>query len=127
MFWKVIVSVAFVAVLLTPGKALAAQYPPTTNGGTTTTKVGGTTTTKVGGTTTTKVGGTTTTTKVGGTTTTVKKVVKTVPPKPIVKARSGKLARTGAGDLATAVRIGVVLMVTGFVLYLAGRYRRARA
>ena len=109
MFWKVIVSVAFVVVLLTPGKALAAQYPPTTNGGTTTTKVGATTTTR----------------KVGATTT-VKKVVKTVPPKPIVKARTGKLARTGAGDLATAVRIGVVLMVTGFVLYLAGRYRRAR-
>ena len=103
MFWKIIISVALF-VMLTSGPALAVQYPPQPT------------------TTTTRIGSTTTTQKVAATTT-VKKVI-TSPPKKVVQAKRGNLARTGADNIAMAVRIGVVLMVAGFVLYLAGRYRR---
>jgi uncharacterized surface anchored protein len=37
----------------------------------------------------------------------------------------GRLPRTGADTIALLVRIGVVLLVAGFVLHLAGRNRRA--
>lgn len=123
MFRKLIVSVALL-VLLTPGVALAAQYPPTTSPPPTTS------TTQPGGTTsTTQPGGTTPTTQPGGTTTTSTVLVgpnepnggqpQTRPP------GGGALPRTGADTIALLVRIGVVLLVAGFVLYLAGRNRRA--
>ena len=133
MFWKVIVSAVLVVMLAPVGKAVAAQYPPestttTRPGSTTTTQPGSTTTTQPGSTTTTQPGSTTTTTQPGIAVATIKPGTKTT--KVIVagnrkKPKSGgKLARTG-GDLATAVRVAVVLMVLGFLFYLSGRYRRA--
>lgn len=98
MFWKVIAT-AGLLVMLMPGKALAVQYPPES---------------------------TTTTTNVVPTTLT--SVVLTVPPKKVTTAQNkprGALAKTGADSVATAVRVGVVLVVAGFVIYLAGRNRRA--
>ncbi len=59
-------------------------------------------------------------------TTTIVRVVKTVPPKVVPQAKAkGLLARTGATNVAIALRIGVVLVVAGFLLYLFGRNRRA--
>ncbi len=41
------------------------------------------------------------------------------------QSASGRLPRTGADNIAAAVRIGVVLLVLGFLVYLVGRNRRA--
>lgn len=59
-------------------------------------------------------------------TTTVRPVVKTVPPKVVPQGKAGGLlAKTGASNVAIALRIGVILVVFGFLLYLFGRNRRA--
>ncbi|CAA9244365.1 MAG: hypothetical protein AVDCRST_MAG76-1946 [uncultured Acidimicrobiales bacterium] len=122
MFRKVIVSAVLVVMLAPVGAALAVQYPPES---TTTTEPGN-------GTTTTEPGNGTTTTEprvTASTTDPDKKVVvagKPKAPRPKATRPSGLLARTG-GDLATVVRLAVVLMVLGFLFYLSGRYRRAAA
>lgn len=86
---------AVLLVMLMPGRANAVQYPPTSQ---------------------------------PTTTATVRPVVKTVQPKVVRQAKGkagGVLARTGASNVTIALRIGVVLVVSGFLLYLFGRNRRA--
>jgi len=116
MFRKVIVVVALL-VVLTPGDAFAVQYPPTT-----------TPTTSPPTTCPECPPPTTPTTQPGGTTTTSTVLVGPDEPnggQPRTRPPDGALPRTGADTIALLVRIGVVLLVAGFVLYLAGRNRRA--
>ena len=126
MFRKVIVSAVLVVMLAPVGAALAVQYPPKST--TTTEPDNGTTTTEPGnGTTTTQAANGTTTTQpmiAASTTKPDKKIV--VAGKPKAPRPRGVLARTG-GELATVVRLAVVLMVLGFLFFLSGRYRRAAA
>lgn len=100
MFWKVIVSAVFL-VVLTPGAALAVQYPPQSSTVAPTSVVP-----------TTRVLVTSSKSRVNQ-------------PQPKRQAATGVLAKTGVGDLTTPVRAAVVLMVAGFVLYLFGRNRRS--
>lgn len=109
MAWKMIVSAALLVVVLMAGTAQAQQYPPES----TTTSIS-VLPTSVVQTTTTRATSTTRQTNVN-----------------VSDNRNdgaqvaGRLARTGGGNVATAVRVGVLLMVAGFVIYLVGRRRRA--
>ncbi len=101
MSWKVILMViasAALSVMLTQGAA-AVQYPPVS---TVPSSVLPTSLVAV---------------------TTTRPAPRITVPDPDPPRVGGNLARTGAG-IATPLRIGVVLMAAGFVLYLVGRNRR---
>ena len=96
MLRKIIVSTAVFFMLSTGNASAQVQYPPES---TTTTQPGATTTTRPG-------------------------VAPTVPPGNPPRV-GGFLARTGVDGIASAVRVGTILLVVGFLLYLVGRNRRA--
>ena len=102
MFWKLIASTALLLTLMTSGTAHAVQYPPES---TTSSSVLGTSTVVA---------------------TTAPRRVTVVNRPDRVQVSGGKLARTGSSNVANAVRVGVLLMLVGFVIYLVGRRRAVR-